>query len=185
MPGAGNAVSRLFFALWPPLAVREALSAAARPLCGCCGGRVTAPDSIHLTLLFLGDLPVAAEREMRAAGSAAASAGRRFPLRFVRLGVWEHNGIGWAGVEAVAPELVALHALLDTALDECTGPAPRRGRTRPFVPHVTLVRRAQPPRTALPEIGAIDWPVDGFMLARSRLGHSGPCYQVLDRWSLR
>lgn len=185
VPGAGDAQARLFFALWPPPAVREALGAAARALCDCCGGRITAADSIHLTLRFLGDTPVAAERELRAAGAAAASAGHRFALRFVRLGVWPHNGIGWAGVEAVAPELVALRARLEAALDRCTlPPASHRERTRPFVPHVTLVRRAQPPRTALPEIGAIDWPVDGLLLVRSRLGRSGPRYQVLDRWSL-
>ncbi len=47
---------RLFFAVWPPLAVAEALAAWARRLQRETGGRAVAAKNIHLTLAFLGEV---------------------------------------------------------------------------------------------------------------------------------
>ncbi|WP_458527413.1 2'-5' RNA ligase family protein, partial [Onishia taeanensis] len=48
---------RLFLALWPDPAVREALSSTAGQAHLACRGRPVAPEQLHLTLAFLGQVP--------------------------------------------------------------------------------------------------------------------------------
>ena len=45
---------RLFFALWPPEEVRQALWRSGAPLREACRGQPVAKRNLHLTLLFLG-----------------------------------------------------------------------------------------------------------------------------------
>ena len=49
---------RLFFAIWPDEAVQTRLRAAARELVSP-GARAVAPDTVHLTLLFIGSADAA------------------------------------------------------------------------------------------------------------------------------
>ena len=155
---------RLFFAAWPPAGAAKALVAWARDLTRDCGGRPTPEETVHLTLAFLGeaDADVA-----RATGRAVKAPGLEFRIEQARY--WAHNRIIWVGPREVPEALASLAAAL--------------GETGRFAAHVTLIRKARPPRV-LPPPPAVAWPVREFVLVRSRLGSRGADYEVLERFAL-
>jgi 2'-5' RNA ligase len=54
---------------------------------------------------------------------------------------------------------------------------------RPFTAHVTLARDTRRAVGSL-ELPPIDWPVDDFVLVRSRPSPQGSRYEVIGRWNL-
>ncbi|MCX8017841.1 MAG: RNA 2',3'-cyclic phosphodiesterase [Rhodocyclaceae bacterium] len=172
-----RAARRVFFALWPDDAAREALAEAAAQAARRCGGRRMRADGLHLTLAFIGavtpaqlDMPQALTGEVREAP---------YPLQLDRLGFWQHNRIVWAGchqtpsgqrrlVEALATGLAAAGFTLDG---------------RPHVPHVTLLRNARCVGP-LDELAPVRWSVEAFTLVESLLQPDGARYRVLARWPL-
>jgi 2'-5' RNA ligase len=155
---------RLFFALWPPRDVAEALHAWALQAQHRFGGRVTPAETIHLTLAFLGEV---------ADASVAISAARKVKfeahaLDLERAEYWRHNQIVWAGPGAEDPRT---HAIA----------APLRKEKRPFATHVTLLRKAGR-AGALPPFTPVRWPVEEFVLVRSKLSARGSDYEVLERF---
>jgi 2'-5' RNA ligase len=169
--------ARLFFAVWPAPGVQRALGEIAQRARRECGGRAVSPQNIHLTLVFLGDLP----RERITALEALASRvrGHRFELTVNRLEYWRHNRILWAGVRTCPEALQALVAQVQGAL---AGTEIRLDR-RPYVPHVTLLRNARqaPADDTCPEVA---WPVADFALMESAPHERGRAYHVLHRWNL-
>jgi 2'-5' RNA ligase len=99
---------------------------------------------------------------------------RRFTLRMDQPGYWKHNHIAWLGASQVPGELDALVGELRTALEQ----AGVRFDPKPFVPHVTLVRNARPPKDEWPTLNPVDWLVDGFALVSSERDESGPYYRI-------
>ena len=167
---------RVFFAVWPDQAAAEALSDAATAAQATCGGRTMRLETLHLTLAFLGDLPVARVDVAKriADGVTAAS----FDLVLDQLGYWRHNRILWAsggvpaGLTFIAGSLQRDLRAAGFALD-----------ARAFAPHVTLLRDAHcadMPTLAQP----IRWPVREFVLAESRLSSAGARYDIIGRWPL-
>lgn len=175
MSGAAAGPLRLFFALWPDDATRAALAAWSERIHGVTGGRPTRPESIHQTLAFLGDCEAGRVLEIEAAAGRVAP--RRFELLLDEAGVWKHNRIAWAGASAVPSELDALVAELRAALVA----AHVAFDGKPFVPHLTLVRKARA-GGALPALAPIRWPVAGFVLVRSVLRPDGSDYVLQRRW---
>lgn len=175
--GATAATERLFFALWPPADAAEALAARARALARESGGRITRIDSIHLTLVFLGD--VAATWVPVLSTPPASVSVPSFDLVLDGIGVWRHNGIGWI---APATPPAALTALQGRLAGWLAGLGLRQER-RAFRPHVTLVRKATayPPERSVPAVG---WSVDAFVLVRSAPDAGGRRYEVLGRFPL-
>lgn len=167
---------RLFFALWPDEGVRARLTDAAARLQALCGGRATRPESVHVTLAFLGY--VEAERLPMIEALAAQIRGEPFCLVLDRFDYWRHNRIAWAGASATPPPLARLTADLREALRGCGIALDDRS----YVPHATLVRDAVCP--AIPVADPIEWQVDEFVLVRSIPGRGGSRYQVVDRWKL-
>jgi hypothetical protein len=100
-----NARARLFFALWPDQAVRGELAAWASALHREVGGRVTKTESIHLTLLFLGEVEPERFDAARELGSPVSSPS--FELTLDTAGCWKHNGVAWAAPGAVPAPLAA------------------------------------------------------------------------------
>jgi len=166
---------RLFFALWPDDAVRAALASASTAIHRVAGGRVTGPESIHMTLAFLGDCD--ADRLGALKAAAARVRVRPFELVLDEAGFWKHNRIAWVGAKGISAALGALVEELRAALAD----AQFAFDPRPFVPHVTLVRKAQP-GFAMPALDPIRWPVDGFALVRSVMKPAGSDYLVESRW---
>jgi 2'-5' RNA ligase len=168
----------MFFALWPGAEVRLSLMRQGLKMHRLLGGKLTREESVHLTLVFLGD--VALDRvpalQMRAAGLCFEP----FVLRVEQAGCWRHNGIGWVGPNQTPAALVRLVAGLEGALE---GEGFNFDR-RPYAAHITLLRKARctPMDTNMP---AIDWPVHEFVLVRSELANEGSRYTIVDRWTAR
>lgn len=176
---------RLFVAINLPADVRDALYAAAAPL------RETgvpvkwvAPDAMHLTLKFLGD--VADDRERAIAGALdALCAGRRpFTLPLEGFGAFptsQRPRVFWAGAEAVPP-LELLQHDLERALAGLDFPL----EGRPFRPHLTLGRAKQGAERSAGAAGALlddlqfagEIAVDTVDLMESHLSPKGATYTV-------
>ena len=168
---------RLFFALWPPELVANSLAMIAGGLAGRLGGRATRPETIHLTLAFLGEQ--AAERLPAILAAASAVRMTSFDLSVDRLDGWRHNRLLWAGCQAVPEALLALVDELRADLRHAS--IPFDDELRRFVPHLTLVRKL--PEEAFPfpssTMTALSWRCDRFVLVESRLSSNGPNYRVL------
>jgi len=130
-------------------------------------------ENLHITLAFLGqvdggqfDTIVAAARSVQP---------RRFTLRLDEPGYWTHNHIAWLGTGQAPDELKAMVAELRTALVQ----AGIRFDPKPFVPHVTLVRNARPPKEEWPTLNPVEWAVNGFALISTERDESGPYYRIV------
>lgn len=173
--------ARVFFALWPDQRVRAGLHQAAVECARRFGGRATQPETLHLTLAFIGDVPV--ENLGMLKDAAAGVEAEAFGLTLDQLGYWGHNRILWAGSQHSETGLSRLvHGLAGRlqAAGQPTGLEPRR----PFAPHITLVRKVVDQRPQLPELPPLNWDCREFALMRSRLSAHGAAYEMLERWSL-
>lgn len=162
---------RVFFALWPDAAVREAI-VGQRDRLNPPGARRVPDHNLHLTLLFLGDQPAeAVDAVLRWEMPAVPS----FQMTLDRFGWFAGARVAWLGGPRNVAGEALVAALSEQAADEGLGFDRRR-----WVPHVTLFRRvARRPQTPAPK--AVDWPVTEFALIESRPNQP---YQVLRTWSL-
>ena len=171
--------ARCFFALWPPETVARQLAGIAADYAQAAGGRPTRFETIHLTLAFLGDIAVEHLPELqRVVGEIDA---RAFELTLDRFGIWQHNRLFWAGCVS-PPALLDLAGALSKRL-LAAGFAVADGK-RPFVPHVTLVRKLARLDVALPAAKDLTFHCGAFVLVRSRLSDKGPAYEELARFPL-
>lgn len=167
---------RLFFALWPDDQLRRRIRQVAVGL-GLRGGRVTHPEDLHLTLVFLGALDP--QRSRCAEEAAAGIAMAPFHVALDRVGAFPRAGVVWLGCRSTPPALAALVDDLQTRLAACGMPR----EARPYEPHVTLQRKA--PRPLSQDLDpALDWAVDRFCLLRSAGEAPGPRYTVVNSWML-
>jgi 2'-5' RNA ligase len=156
---------RAFVALPVDDAARAAVVAATADLRRALGdaARWTDPDTVHLTLRFLGD--VAADRLAALRSGLDAAAGRCAPveLRLVGAGAFPPRGrprVFWIGIDPT-PGLAELHARVD---DACAAAGLGR-EARPFRPHLTVARARPGAGLAGPEVGQALAAV-GFVAAR-------------------
>jgi 2'-5' RNA ligase len=167
----------MFFALWPSAAAAADLAKVGGGLHEVCGGRRTRAETIHLTLAFLGEVEHdRVDGLLELAGQVRVHA---FNLNLTRFGWWPHNRIVWAAPVEVPAEL----ALLVDDLRHRLGGAGVIFDAKPFVPHITLLRKANCKKNPLPA-GEVEWRVEDFVLVRSTLGESGAAYEVVGRWPL-
>lgn len=163
---------RLFLALWPDQALRDALAAAQLEVRREAGGRAVPADNLHLTLAFLGAVP----RERVDLLVAACRAVALDPHRLVldRVGLWPRGGILWIGTNDPPAPLARFVSAIQAALEPLGFPPERRR----FHAHVTLCRnsRRRPSWQGKP----IEWAVDRFCLVESELSYAGAAYRVLE-----
>lgn len=176
-----GASTRVFFALWPAPALADQLAGIAGEMAGRFGGKPTRADTVHLTLAFLGDVPTLRLPELVALPPPGDV--RPFPLWLDRLGIWQHNRLLWMGCSE-SPPLLNLVGGLRRQLAEAGFAV--RDPTRPFFPHLTLVRKLPagiaPWRHELP--AAIDWQCAEYRLVASTLSAAGSSYRTLARYRL-
>jgi 2'-5' RNA ligase len=170
--------ARLFFALWPATALRDRLYAEAQACSKQHGGRAMQRETLHMTLLFLGD--VMRERIPELVRQVDSWDCEPFAFGLGALQCWRHNRIAYAGLEEDVRELHQLATRLQDAA-EAAGVAFDR---RAFTPHVTLVRKLEKPFEATP-IELPQWDVSGFALVESLLQVEGPRYRDLYAWPCR
>jgi RNA 2',3'-cyclic 3'-phosphodiesterase len=169
---------RLFFALWPTNEFRSDLVSATQNIARDSGGRVIPPENLHVTLLFLGQVPNARFDAVQQAADALAHA-TAFELSFDRAEVWGRANLLCLTTSATPPAATALADKLAHSLrDELIGTSDRE-----FRPHITLARDL--PRRRRPEpTQPLLMKVNDFVLVESRPGPSGSQYSVLRRWPL-
>jgi len=165
---------RLFYALWPDGAVREALSALAARL----PGRPAHDFDLHLTLAFLGAQP--ADSIAPLTDLLQRLPDTAFTLRLDRLSFFAAPRVAWAGCSESAPELLALVAALRAGLDALG--VVRRAHAQ-YTPHVTLARDSIDP-AGLP-FTALGWRVTRMGLAVSDPQGAGARYRILAERALR
>jgi 2'-5' RNA ligase len=167
---------RLFFALWPDDATRDALYRTGKWLHKHWGGRLMRADTLHITLAFLGSTPAAQLDTLIACADTVET--DAFEMNLDQAGYWRHNRIGWLGVTETPPQHIELVAALNTALQAAGFPVD----ARPHVPHVTLLRKSV--GGEVPPCEPVRWPVSDFVLVASRTEAEGAHYEVIRRWPL-
>lgn len=168
---------RLFFALWPDDATRDALSRTGKWLHQRWGGRRMRADTLHITLAFLGSTP-ADQLDVLTACADTVHADA-FELVLDQAGYWRHNRIGWLGAGDTPPQHLELVEALNTQLQA----AGFSVDSRPHVPHVTLLRKSM--GGEVPPCTPVRWPVSEFVLVKSRTESEGAQYEVIRRWPLK
>ncbi|MFZ0106816.1 MAG: RNA 2',3'-cyclic phosphodiesterase [Thiobacillus sp.] len=167
---------RLFFALWPDPDTRAALDRTGKWLHRHWEGRRTRPETLHLTLVFLGAVDASRLDELR--GLSAQVSAEAFALNFDQAGCWRHNRVGWLGASETPSALAALVSGLQIRLEASFFSFDKRA----FVPHITLLRKAR--CAEAPACRPVDWPVDRFVLVESQSTESGVQYRVVGEWPL-
>ena len=165
---------RLFFALWPDGETRQFINRHTRSLVRVAGGRPVPVEKLHLTLAFLG--PVGVERIAAIEEAAATVDFEPFELTLDRLGYWPRLRVLWIGPQNWPPQLGALNDGIWTALGTCGF----EREARPFRPHLSICRKASPPKGGLAR--AVSWTPPGFVLVASTTDPRGARYQVLASW---
>jgi 2'-5' RNA ligase len=196
-----SATARLFVALDPPGAVRERLAAWARVAVGALGGsanagagrrvRLLGPETMHVTLCFIGSRPAAeiervagALEGLRAAGGELSLGG---PLwlpprqpRSLALAIHDRHG-----------ELSALHDAVQDALAGAVDWQPERRRYRAHVTVARIGRERSRKRTeelaaqAPPPTPQLSFVASEIVLYRSWLAPQGASYEALTSYALR
>ena len=184
---------RAFLAIELPGSVKAALARVVAELRAArLGGlRLVRPEGIHLTLKFLGDVPV---NRIDAIGAAAErAAGRHAPFTLSLSGVGAFPGgraprVLWAGIAGDLDSLRTLQSSVDGSLAQLGFARERRA----FNPHLTLARMRDSAsredrsralcvlRAAQPE-EALAFDVDATALFQSTLGPGGAVYRRLLR----
>lgn len=140
---------RTFVALELPEQFKDETAGVARQLSAVIDARYTPRKNYHITLAFLGETSEAQIRDAINALEEAASAVSPIPLLPDGIGKFgkSHNATLWLGI-AKALELMELAERLRGALNE-------RGIDfdgKAFLPHITLARHADIPKTQLPQL---------------------------------
>lgn len=147
------------------------------------------PDGMHLTLKFLGNIPVESVDPLLERVESISDLHAPFPLHLDGLGVFPNPRrprVLWAGVGG---DLDAL-GRLQQAMEEGVNALGYRPEERPFRPHITLGRpRRSVPDGQLGRIGSVlssldppasvAWDVAAVDVMRSELHPSGARYTVL------
>lgn len=167
---------RLFFALWPPAPIAQALYKTAEACVSTTRGRVMDWESLHLTLAFLGEIPIARLRDIQSI--AASIELPSFDVCLDQVNYWPHNRLLWAGSQQPPPPLMTLAETLQTHLRL----AGFRLEERPFVPHITLQRHCQAGHEA--SLPPLCWVANHFALVASNPQQDKARYTTLMRWPL-
>ena len=170
---------RLFFALWPDPATREALAHATRKAVRHCGGRPVPQENLHATVAFLGSVPETALAAVLAAGSNSAREGAAFALQVQAIDFWPRPQVLVATADT-PPPAEALAERLWRAVEPLGIPRD----PRPLRIHLTLARKVRKPTPGL-AMHPVDWTVAGLALVESATDPAGARYTPVAQWPLQ
>ncbi len=175
---------RLFIALPLSIEIRTALAGISG---GIAGTRWVEPESMHITLRFVGEVGRGEADDLHT--ELAAIRFPEFDVSLRGIGTFERRGhlrMLWAGLEDGHTVSALRDRVEAAAVRAGFQPEPRK-----YKPHVTLCRFKS---NAMPDIGpylemnnAFSTPpftVDRFNLYQSRLGRSGARYEILNEYPL-
>ncbi|HVQ39500.1 MAG TPA: RNA 2',3'-cyclic phosphodiesterase [Pyrinomonadaceae bacterium] len=184
---------RVFCAIELPRAVREEFTRHINrlkktvPGARASWGRV---ENLHLTLKFLGDIPVASIQGLSAAAGRSVAGLSPFRISLEQTGVFPPHGaprVLWIGVKDMEGKLAALHARLEIESEKAGFPK----ETRTFHPHLTLARLRKPQharRLATAHLALAFEPAEievaELLVIRSELRNEGSRYTTISRHQL-
>lgn len=181
---------RLFVAIDPPGTIATVLEEALAP------ARLLAPDEkwshlskLHLTLVFLGNLPASSVEPIGAALARAAAGVSPFGIHVRGAGTFGRGNrarVLWVGVDG-GQDLLRLQGAVAAEME-----AFGHHEERPYSPHLTLARARAPrgspalvaARDALLGLDLGSFPAEELLLYRSELSPQGARYSVLGRYPL-
>jgi RNA 2',3'-cyclic 3'-phosphodiesterase len=183
---------RSFIAVEVPLKTKQELSNLQEGLkqaCGHCPARWVAPDAIHLTLKFMGDVPVPKLDLVKRSILQAVAGVDSFDLVLAGLGAFpslENPNLVWVGLSGEVENLFNIQKRLEHLLAG-QGFSPEN---RPFSPHLTLARvrgeaTAADRKRLGQAIGSMACktdngiPVHQVSLIKSQLAQAGPIYTII------
>jgi len=174
---------RLFFALWPSASERNALAIATGAAVAQVDGQTVPASNLHVTLAFLGSVPGDTFARLVEIGGEVDRP--RIELDFERLEFWSKPKLLVAMPSRIPSEGIETVDRLWQRIE----PLGITRESRPWCPHLTLVRRVRrPPPEGLristgPPAGAgtARW---GMALVESTTHASGARYKPLAEWPL-
>lgn len=171
---------RLFVAATLPQGLIDALSETSALLRQTVRGRYVASDLFHVTLAFLGEVPAYQVPDVEQALEAATADFTSFQTMLGELGTFGRasNAILWQGFQQGRKEWVALAG----DVRRCLGDAGFALDGKGFLPHVTLMRRADVSRGVLPMPCVRQGVIDAVTLYSSDLSGDRPQYEALAQW---
>jgi RNA 2',3'-cyclic 3'-phosphodiesterase len=194
---SGPNPARVFFAFWPDAETAVHLHQIALQWQKKLGGRVTRADSIHATLVFVGN--VSADQLPALLALPSSIQLPAFQVSFDTADCWQHNHIAHLGMHNLPEPLRQLQFELETGV---------RGldlkiETRAYRPHLTLIRKAECNLANTntntnantnanknlaakenPAIKPVTWSVRDFVLVKSSMSANGSRYEQIGRWPL-
>lgn len=173
-----HSFAKVFFALWPTATELSQLAAWKQSLHKLCGGRAMRSETLHNTLVFIGDVEKHRLQALRLAALEVSAAS--FELCFDEARYWGHNHIVYAAPRLVPQQLTQLVNALEQGLTMHHF----KFDQREYKPHVTLLRNARWTDTPLPAMQPVCWQIQDFALVQSIRQESLTSYQVLARFAL-
>ena len=166
---------RLFFALWPDEEVIQNINKHAVKHFLNCQGRILDNKNWHITLAYFGasDTNTQACLEMQAEKIKS----QPFELNLSKCGFWPRPKVAWLAPGIIPQQLKQLATEVQNSIKHCGYML----ETRPYQPHVTLVRKAKHPPFKS-EVKPIPWHVEQFCLVESQTYQDGAQYRVLKTW---
>jgi len=155
--------------------------------CGLPGARWTAPEQMHLTLRFIGEVNSSMYRDIREVLGEVVM--RPFSMRIEGMGFFPPRGrprVVWVGIRKNEQIIRLRHRIESVLVHIGLDPEGRK-----FAPHITLARLHNTPGSKVADFIAghnlftsEDVPVDRFFLYSSILGHQGAKHFIEERYSL-
>ncbi|RTZ43296.1 RNA 2',3'-cyclic phosphodiesterase [Candidimonas sp. SYP-B2681] len=174
-----TATQRVFFAFWPSAEAADQIADWARHAHAVCGGRMMRPESLHMTLAFLGSIPVDKVTQLIQAAPAWSIPVGTVELR--HFGRFYGPRVVWLGPSIDDSDRIQW---LDEAYATLWDHLEPLGWQRPasvFRPHVSLLRKAGAgDLTTLPQPN-LRWTPVQCVLVVSRPSTNGSHYEVLAR----
>lgn len=173
---------RLFVAAELPDAMLEALCETSACLRETVRGRYVGPDLFHVTLAFLGEVPAAQTGEVAGLVARACQNHAPFHTALGGLGTFGRasSAVLWQGFAEGQTQWDALAHDVRKALTRDGYPIDAKG----FIPHITLIRRADVAHGVLPMPCVDGGEVNTVTLFSSDLSGERPRYEALERFRL-
>ena len=168
---------RLFYAVFVPEEIAKKLAEAQKGLVG--KWKPVPPHQMHLTLLFLGEVPEERLGELKGIGRDVAGSVPAFTARVRGTGHFPEAGsprVWFAKAEGEG--FLPLATRLRESLPEFDD-------GKAFKPHITLARKKGPAPRVAPVVFDLEFPVRTLTLVRSRLTPRGPHYERIATFPLK
>ncbi len=168
---------RLFYAVFVPEEIAKKLAETQKGLVG--KWKPVPPHQMHLTLLFLGEVPEERLGELKGIGRDVAGSVPAFTARVRGTGHFPEAGsprVWFAKAEGEG--FLPLATRLRESLPEFDD-------GKAFKPHITLARKKGPAPRVAPVVFDLEFPVRTLTLVRSRLTPRGPHYERIATFPLK